>query len=794
MAKKKTSAPASPEQLTKRQAAAEHKKLAAEIARHDALYYRQDAPEISDAAYDMLRVRLQALEVAFPALAADESPTQRVGAAPVEAFGKVRHDVPMLSLGNAFSDDDVAEFVERVRRFLALDAGDSIVFTAEPKIDGLSISIRYEGGALVRAATRGDGVEGEDVTANIRTVAGIPHTLKGTGVPDTIEVRGEIYLGTEDFRRLNEAQAASGGKVFANPRNAAAGSLRQLDSSITAKRPLRFFAYTWGAASSLPGATQFDVVTAFAAWGLPVNPRMVRCATVDEMLAFYAGIGADRSALGYDIDGVVYKVDRLDLQERLGFVSRSPRWALAHKFAAEQATTVLQDIEIQVGRTGALTPVAKLQPVTVGGVVVSNATLHNEDEIKRKDIRVGDTVVIQRAGDVIPQVVSIVADRRPSESKPFIFPATCPACGSNATRDEGEEGGDAGVVRRCTGGLICPAQAKERLKHFVSRLAFDIEGLGGERIELFYDEGLIKAPADIFTLERRDAASADPLAARKGFGEKSIQNLFRAIAARRTLAIERFIFALGIRHVGETTARDIARAFGSYDAFSEQLALASAARPGLDYRRLVTTKGLGPKTAETLMTALAARGDGGDLFEAAPGSFADAILGIKVRDRAAVTEALAHAFPDVATFIATARAAAGQMPGDDYRAFAGLNGIGEVVADSLIDFFAEPHNQKVVDDLRKEVQIQDHVRQATVSSAVTDKTVVFTGTLEKMSRNEAKARAERAGAKVAGSVSKKTDYVIAGADAGSKLDKARELGVAVLSEDEWLALVEGTNA
>ncbi len=790
MTKKKTSTTAPPEKMTRRQAAAEHKTLAAEIARHDALYYRQDAPEISDADYDALRVRLQALETAFPDLAAADSPTHRVGAAPVEAFGKVRHDVPMLSLGNAFSDDDVAEFVERVRRFLALSAADQLVLTAEPKIDGLSISIRYEDGALVRAATRGDGVEGEDVTANIRTVAGIPHALKGRGIPDAIEVRGEIYLGTEDFRRLNEAQAEAGAKVFANPRNAAAGSLRQLDATITARRPLRFFAYTWGAASSLPAKTQFDVVKAFESWGLPVNPRMVRCTSVDEMLTFYKRIGTDRSALGYDIDGVVYKVDRLDLQERLGFVSRSPRWALAHKFAAEQATTVLQDIEIQVGRTGALTPVAKLQPVTVGGVIVSNATLHNEDEIRRKDIRVGDTVVIQRAGDVIPQVVSVIADRRPAGAKVFKFPTTCPVCGSLAARDEGEDGGDAGVVRRCTGGLICPAQAKERLKHFVSRLAFDIEGLGGERIELFYDEGLIKAPADIFTLERRDAQNAEPLAERKGFGEKSIQNLFRAIDARRRISLERFLFALGIRHVGETTARDIARAFGSYAAFAEQLALASKARPGPDYRRLVTTKGLGPKTAETLMVELAKRGAGGDLFDAAPDSFAAAIAGIKgVRSSAA--EALAQAFPDVETFVATARAAAGQMPGDDYRAFAGLNGIGEVVADSLIDFFAEPHNQAVVDDLRKEVEAQDYVRQATVASAVTDKTVVFTGTLEKMSRNEAKARAERAGAKVAGSVSKKTDYVIAGADAGSKLDKARELGVAVLSEDEWLALVDG---
>lgn len=788
MAKKASSA-VEPEKLSRREAAAEHKRLAAAIAHHDSLYYQRDAPEISDAEYDELRLRLQAIEAQFPDLIGADSPTQRVGAAPVEAFGKVRHDVAMLSLGNAFSSEEVADFVERVRRFLALGAADPLVVTAEPKIDGLSISIRYEGGRFVRAATRGDGIEGEDVTANVRTIAGIPHELSGSHIPETIEVRGEIYLGTEDFRRLNAAQAEAGQKVFANPRNAAAGSLRQLDSSITAKRPLRFFAYTWGAASSLPAKTQYDVVQAFGRWGLPVNPRMARCTTVDELVNFYDGIGAERANLGYDIDGVVYKVDRLDYQERLGFVSRSPRWAIAHKFAAEQATTVLQDIEIQVGRTGALTPVAKLQPVTVGGVVVSNATLHNEDEIARKDIRIGDTVIVQRAGDVIPQVVGVVLDRRPHGLRHFRYPTTCPVCGSLATRDEGEEGTEAGVVRRCTGGLICAAQAKERLKHFVSRLAFDIEGLGGERIELFYEEGLIRTPADIFTLAARDAKSPTPLAERKGFGEKSIQNLFRAIDARRKIGFERFLFALGIRHVGETTARDIARAFGTYEAFREQLELASKARPGMEYRRLVTIKGLGPKTAETLMQAFAAA-RGSDLFDSAPGSFAAAIAGIK-GVRSSASEALDRAFSDVATFIETARAAASQMPGDDYRAFAGLNGIGEVVADSLIDFFDEPHNRKVVDDLLAEVEPQAYVRQATVASPVTDKTVVFTGTLDKMSRNEAKAQAERAGAKVAGSVSKKTDYVVAGSDAGSKLDKAREFGVTVLSEDEWLALLGG---
>ncbi len=776
------------EDLSADQARAELQHLAAEIGRHDALYHQKDAPEITDAAYDALVRRNAAIEGQFPDLVRPDSPSRRVGAAPAEAFGKIRHDVPMLSLGNAFADEDVTDFVARVRRFLGLAGSAPLAVTAEPKIDGLSISIRYAKGRLVQAATRGDGAEGENVTQNVMTINEIPHALKGADVPDLIDVRGEIYLGHDDFRALNDAQAAEGEKTFANPRNAAAGSLRQLDSSITAKRPLRFFAYAWGAASTLPGKTQSGVVAAYKSWGLPTNPRMKICRDADEMIAFYRDLGDHRARLGYDIDGVVYKVDDLTLQERLGFVSRAPRWAIAHKFPAEQATTILRDIEIQVGRTGSLTPVAKLEPVTVGGVVVSNATLHNEDEIARKDVRIGDTVIVQRAGDVIPQVVAVVLDKRPKGAKAFVYPAACPVCGSAAERDA-DDAGEANVVRRCTGGLICPAQAKERLKHFVSRLAFDIEGLGDEKIEAFFDQGLIMRPADIFTLQARDAKSEKRLKDQKGYGEKSIENLFRSIDSRRKISIDRFVFALGIRHVGETTSRDIAKLFGSYGAFHEALTTAAKAAPGPAYRRLVNIKGLGPKTAETLMQAMAStQPRGGDLFADGPPTFAAAIAGIK-GVRASSADALAGAFQSVPEFIETARAAAQQMPGEDYRSFAGLSGIGEVSSDALIAFFAEPHNADAVDDLLKHVTVEAFVRPATQESAVTGKTVVFTGTLTKVSRNEAKAQAERLGAKVAGSVSKKTDYVIAGAEAGSKLDKAQELGVTVLTEDEWLALI-----
>jgi DNA ligase (NAD+) len=697
------------EDLTEAEAAAELERLAREIAHHDTLYYRHDAPEISDAEYDALRERNDAIEARFPALVRDDSPSQRVGAAPVEAFGKVRHAVPMLSLGNAFADEEVADFAQRVRRFLGLGAEEPVEVVAEPKIDGLSISLTYENGRLVQAATRGDGVEGENVTGNVMTIKQVPKRLHGRGVPDRIEVRGEIYLPHADFKKLNAEQAAAGAKVFANPRNAAAGSLRQLDPSITARRPLRFFAYGWGLATSLPAKAQAGVIEAFHDWGLPTNPLLLVCGTIEEMLEYYKKIGLERATLGYDIDGVVYKVNRLDWQERLGFVSRAPRWAIAHKFPAEEAVTKLIDITIQVGRTGALTPAAKLEPVTVGGVVVSNATLHNEGEIARKDIRIGDTVLVRRAGDVIPQVLGVVKEKRPPGAVPYRMPGVCPACGSHAVR-ETDEKGRADAVRRCTGGLICPAQRKERLKHFVSRNAFDIEGLGEERIELFYDEGRITQPADIFTLAKRDARLPEDqqLAQKKGFGAKSVENLIKAIEARRKIGLDRFIYALGIRHVGETTARDLAKALGTWDAFR---------------------------------------------------SLADA-------------------------------AAKGGKDSDAYQDLDNIEGIGSTVIDALADFFGEPHNVKALDDLLEEVTVEPFVRSAAAEgSPVAGKTVVFTGTLERMTRNEAKALAERLGAKVAGSVSKKTDYVIAGADAGSKLAKAREAGVQVLTEEEWLGLV-----
>ncbi len=702
MSKRAASSP-SVDKLTRAEAEAELERLAGEIARHDSLYYRSDAPEISDAEYDELRRRNEAIEARFPDLVRPDSPSRRIGAAPVEGFGKVRHRVPMLSLANAFTDEDVEDFVVRVRRFLGLKESAALEVTAEPKIDGLSITLRYEKGRLVEAATRGDGNEGENVTENVRTIADVPKRLSGAHVPSVAEVRGEIYMSHKDFERLNRAQAAEGGKIFANPRNAAAGSLRQLDPKITAARPLHFFAYAWGEMPELPADTQAGVIAAIARWGFPVNPLMRICEGAADMLAFYREMGERRAKLGYDIDGVVYKVNRLDYQARLGFVSRSPRWATAHKFPAEQATTVLRDIEIQVGRTGALTPVAKLEPVTVGGVVVSNATLHNEDEIARKDVRIGDTVVVQRAGDVIPQIVRVVAEKRPRGAKTYQFPTKCPACGSHAVREVDEKTGKIDVVRRCTGGLICPAQRVERLKHFVSRNAFDIEGLGEKHIKAFYDDGLIASPPDIFRLEARHGKAIEE---REGWGPQSARKLFRAIEARRGIALDRFIYALGIRHVGETTAKVLARAYGSIEAFRASM-------------------------------MAAAKGN--------------------------ETEA--------------------------YNELDAIEGIGETVASAVVEFFAEPHNVAVVDALLEEVS-PEPLEAVDTTSKVAGKTVVFTGTLERMTRPEAKARAERLGAKVAGSVSKKTDYVVAGADAGSKLKKARELGVTVLSEDEWLALTE----
>ena len=774
-------------------AAAELARLATEIAAHDRRYHAEDAPTVSDAEYDALVRRNAGIETAYPDLVRPDSPSARVGATPAGGFGKVTHRVPMLSLGNGFSPQDATDFVDRVRRFLKLPDTSPLTFTAEPKIDGLSISLRYEAGKLVEAATRGDGATGENVTANVRTIKAIPDTLKGKDVPASIDIRGEIYFGKKDFLALNTGQAAAGGKTFANPRNAAAGSLRQLDSTITASRPLKFFAYTWGEASGLPAKTQTGVIEGFSRWGLPTNPLTQICQSADELIAFHAMIGEQRAGLDYDIDGVVYKVDQLELQQRLGFVSRSPRWALAHKFAAEQATTLLRGIDIQVGRTGALTPVARLEPVNVGGVVVTNATLHNEDEIARKDVRVGDTVIVQRAGDVIPQVVAVVLEKRAKGTLPYKFPDVCPACGSHAARDTDEATGEADVVRRCTGGLICPAQAKERLKHFVSRLAFDIEGLGDKRIELFFTDGRVRRPGDIFTLAKRDQAGTDKLAEQEGFGQQSVDNLFASIEARRKISMDRFLFALGIRHVGETTSRALAKAFGGYQAFVSSVDAATRDQPGPDWLRLHEIPGVGDKTADAIIAHLAAASTTApDLFGTGGAPSIAALLSGLKGVRASGIEALETAFPDPAGLVAAARRAHAEPPREAYRQLAALSDVGPVSAGALRDFFAEPHNRAVMTVLLAEVTVLPFERQAAVVSPVTGKTVVFTGALPTLSRSEAKAQAERLGAKVSGSVSKKTDFVIAGADAGSKLTDAETLGVRILSEDEWLKLISAT--
>jgi DNA ligase (NAD+) len=691
------------EDLSEKQAKAEHARVEAEIKQHDKRYYQNDAPTVSDADYDALRKRYDAIEKRFPDLRTLESLSLKVGAAPSRGFAKVRHAVPMLSLDNAFSEEDVTEFVGRIRRFLNLKDNEPVVFTAEPKIDGLSMSLRYEDGELVRAATRGDGNEGEDVTANIKTLKDVPHKLKGKKIPDVCEVRGEVYMTKPDFTALNKRQAAAGGQIFANPRNSAAGSLRQKDPSITASRPLHFFAYGWGQLSDTQAETQSGMLKWLAACGFKTNPLNKLCRSVEDLIAFHRGIEQQRATLDYDIDGVVYKADRLDWQQRLGFVSRSPRWAVAHKFTAEKATTVVRDIEIQVGRTGALTPVAKLDPITVGGVVVQNATLHNEDEIKRLDVRIGDTVIIQRAGDVIPQVLSVVLDKRPKDAKPYQYPKKCPCYLKTDVVREATAAGGEGVVARCSGEFACPYQKIEHLKHFVSRRVFDIDGLGEKQIELFFEKEWVKEPGDIFTLEARN--NKIKLEDEEGFGELSVRNLFSSIGARREVALDRFIYSLGIRHIGDTTALALARGYGTWTAFH------------------------------------------------------DACLQVAAKDEEARQEMDA------------------------------LDQIGDTVIDSLAAYFREKHNLGIVERLSKQVRVFD--AEKSVESPVSGKTVVFTGALEKMTRDEAKAMAERLGAKVAGSVSKKTDYVVAGPGAGSKLAEAKKHGVSVLTEDEWFTLVGG---
>ncbi|RWC19707.1 MAG: NAD-dependent DNA ligase LigA [Mesorhizobium sp.] len=720
--------------LSESEAASELKRLAAEIAEHDRRYHTEDAPLITDAEYDALTQRNLAIEQRFPALVLEDSPSRRVGAPPAEGFAKVRHAVPMLSLAKAYTDQDVTDFIERGRRFFNRDKGLDIAFTAEPKIDGLSASLRYEGGVFVQGATRGDGAVGEDITANLRTIADIPKHLKGSGWPDVIEIRGEVYMTYAEFEALKERSAAVGGQDYVNPRNTAAGSLRQKDPSVTASRNLKFLAYAWGYTSEDPAPTQYDSVQKFAEWGFKISPLMVRAKSVDELVAHYHLIEAQRSSLGYDIDGVVYKVDQLELQRRWGFATGEPRWAIAHKFPAEQAMTTVLRIDIQVGRTGTLAPVARLAPVTVGGVVVENVTLHNEDYIKGLDsngqpirdgcdVRIGDTVVIQRAGDVIPQIVSVVIDRRPADAVPYEFPHTCPICGSPATREINEKTGKEDSRRRCTGELICPAQAVEGLRHFVSRGAMDIEGLGAENIDLFFNAGLIKTAADIFTLRDRRPAVTKALAERReeqarqreaasgktrknvrGVEERNyegLDKLFAAIDARREPELDRFIFALGIRHIGETTAAVLARTFSTIEELIR----------------------IGKETAAAT---------------------------------------------------------------DPHTVFPSINGIGDTVIGALRDFFGNERNDDVLEELLAQVRPKPYIVNVSADSVVAGKTIVFTGTLEKMTRSEAKAMAERLGAKVAGSVSAKTDLVVAGPGAGSKLKLATELDIEVIDEDAWL--------
>jgi DNA ligase (NAD+) len=687
--------------LNEKQAKTELKKLAMEIKANDDLYYQDDAPILSDADYDALRKRNLAIEARFPHLIRKDSPSKVVGAKPSGRFGKITHAVPMLSLDNAFADEDVVEFAARVRRFLSLAEDAPLACTAEPKIDGLSASVRYENGKLIHAATRGDGMIGENITANMLTLNDVPAVLAGSGWPDVLEVRGEVYIADDDFDRMNAAQEAAGKDTYKNPRNAAAGSLRQIDPNVTASRPLKFFAYAWGEVAAPLAGSQYEAVQNLGKWGFSINSLTKLCETAAEMIDHYRQIETDRSKLGYDIDGVVYKVNDLALQERLGFVSRAPRWAIAHKFPAEKAITQLEDIDIQVGRTGALTPVARLKPVTVGGVVVSNATIHNEDEIARKDIRIGDTVEIQRAGDVIPQILQVLDPDRPNRSDPFIYPHECPICGADAVR-EIDDKGKMDVVRRCVNGLSCPAQAIESLRHFVSRRAYDIDGMGAKQIEVFFEKGLVTEPAHIFTLEARNDQIR--LETWEGWGETSAQNLFAAINARREISFDRFLYALGIRHVGHGNAQLIARHYLSFDKFHNDI-LQATEKTGAAWEELMS-----------------------------------------------------------------------------------IDGVGGAAAGSLVDFLGAPQNRVVVDELLDAVTVID-AEAPSADSEVSGKTVVFTGKLELMSRDEAKAKAQGLGAKVSGSVSAKTDYLVAGPGAGSKLKKAEGLGVKILTEAEWLEMI-----
>ncbi|MDZ4370948.1 MAG: NAD-dependent DNA ligase LigA [Phenylobacterium sp.] len=771
------------DQLTEPDALDELTRLADELAAHDIRYHAQDAPTILDAEYDALKRRNEEIEARFPHLVRENSPSLKVGAARSEAFGAVEHGVPMLSLDNAFADDEAVEFDARVRRFLRLPADETVGYTAEPKIDGLSCSIRYENGVLIRAATRGDGKVGEDVTANVRTIGEIPKRLSGEGWPEVIEIRGEIYLGHEEFAALNAAAAAAGQKTYANPRNAAAGSLRQIDPTITAARPLRFFAYAWGYHSEAFAETQWAALQALKSWGFRTTPESVRVENAAGLLTAYARMEQTRPHLAYDIDGVVYKVDRLDWQQRLGFVSRAPRWGVARKFPAEQARTILEAIDIQVGRTGAITPVARLQPVTVGGVVVVNATLHNADEIARKDLRIGDTVILQRAGDVIPQIVAVVPEERPADATPYVFPTHCPCPLQTELVRETTAAGAETVVRRCSGEFACPFQRLAHLRHFVSRRAFDIEGLGEKQLTLFTEQGWLTSPADIFRLK----SHRDAILTLDRFGETSVGNLLDSIEARRNIGLDRFIYGLGIRHIGETTSVALARHFETVERFVETSKLAAEQMAGPMYAELSDLEGLGPTAVAAVLDF--ARSGQGVLVPpeiSLDGHLRLAIPKLNARARAA----LEARFGDWATFEAAARQAASETPGDAFLEVASVDAVGVVAARMIAEFFGEDHNRALVDDLLAELTVMPAERPKT-DTAVAGKTVVFTGALERMTRDEAKAQAERLGAKVSGSVSKKTDLVVAGPGAGSKLKTATELGIQVMTEDEWLAMVGG---
>jgi DNA ligase (NAD+) len=768
--------------LTENEAADELTELADAIAAHDIRYYQEEAPSVSDADYDALKQRNAAIEARFPHLIRENSPSLRVGAARAEAFAPVEHGVPMLSLDNAFSDEEAVEFEARVKRFLRVD--EPVAFTAEPKIDGLSASLRYENGVLVRGATRGDGRVGEDVTANLRTLSEIPKRLAGSGWPEVIEVRGEVYLGHEEFAALNAAAAEAGQKTYANPRNAASGSLRQIDASVTARRPLRFFAYAWGLVSTPFAETQWEALLALREWGFCVTPQAQRVEGATGLLQAYGAMEAERPKLGFDIDGVVYKVDRLDWQQRLGFITRTPRWAIARKFPAQQARTILEAIDIQVGRTGAVTPVARLRPVTVGGVVVENATLHNADEIARKDVRPGDTVILQRAGDVIPQIVGVVLEERPADSQPYAFPTHCPCELKTPLVRETTASGAETVVRRCSGEFACPFQRIEHLRHFVSRRAYDIEGLGEKQLQAFFERGWVRAPADIFKLARDEAKLAE-LRETEGYGETSVANLVAGIEARRRIPLDRFIFGLGIRHIGETTSTALARHFETVEAFVGAARRAAEATAGPAWLELTQLEGLGPTGVESVLAFAEGQKD---LLIPEGASLEERLrLAIPKLNRTA-RAALAARYGDWAAFEAAALAARAQRPGEDVQEIAGVDSVGVVAARMIGAFFAEAHNLQTVEDLLAELTVLPAERPKT-DTAVAGKTIVFTGSLERLTRDEAKAQAERLGAKVSGSVSKKTDLVVAGPGAGSKLKTANELGVQVMTEEEWLALV-----